>query len=73
MTLPAMHLLGKTYNRIANIKPYTQSNTLTDINCSVYTRDVKLIFTEGHISIMFALKGPVVTVWFPSKGQLQQN
>ena len=27
----------------------------------LYTRDVKLIFTEGHISIMVALKGPVIT------------
>jgi len=37
---------------------------------SAQTRGVKLIFTEGHISIMVALKGPVVTVWLPWKSQL---
>jgi len=37
---------------------------------NLYSRGVKLIFTEGHISMMVTLKGPVVTVWFPPKGQL---
>jgi len=34
---------------------------------------VKLIFTEDHVNIMVALKGPVVIVWLPSNGQLLQN
>jgi len=40
-------------------------------NCYFFVvngRCVKLIFTEGHISIMVALKGSVVTVWLSSKG-----
>jgi len=32
-----------------------------------FIRVVKLIFTGGHISIMIALKGPVVTVWLPQR------
>jgi len=28
---------------------------------SIWNRGVKLIFTEGHISITIALRGPVVT------------
>jgi len=36
---------------------------------TIYSRGVKPSFTEGHISIMVALIGPVVSVWLSSKGQ----
>jgi len=43
--------------------PFWTCNIPSNTKYSVlilYTRGVKLIFTEGHISIIFALKGPVV-------------
>jgi len=52
------------YGYIRNQTLATKSTGICHVYHSTlnYSRGVKLVFTEGHISIMVTLKGPVVTV-----------
>ena len=49
----------KTRAQVSTISPAEKSFSY---EVELFNRGVKLIFTEGHISIVVALKGPVVTV-----------
>ena len=55
-----IYIATKSAGKRYTISLLVSYNAILDFRSFRYTVEVvKLIFTEGHISVMFALKGPV--------------